>query len=431
MNTPPKLTFARADRDASDRPFEDDLLGGRDDLASNLSQFLTRLSRGGVIAIHAPWGAGKTWFGERWADSLRPQHRVVYIDAFSQDHIEDPFLLIAAEFSRVIESDKKSTFLKKAGEVASAVAPTALKASLHIAAKVALRGVDIGKEYEEIVKATEEKSEEFLQHWLERKLENFEKEKKSLAAFRKALEEVAADEQHPIVVFVDELDRCRPDFAVKLIERIKHFFDTPNVVFVLLLNRDQLERSVEGVYGATTEGDAYLSKFINFFFTLPEANTQSFIATQLNRFGIKNMGDFCESLSVLARYAALSLREIEKACALYAYANNRSRGALLAYFATLKIKRADLYGMMLSGDDTAYSRAHKWLGELANRHRLLLKNDWETSYLAELTTMHGALVDPNRKLERPFRIIGSEHLSSTSLPDYIMKTCREIDLPIF
>ena len=68
--------------------------------------------------------------------------------------------------------------------------------------------------------------------------------------------------EKPLVFIVDELDRCKPEFAIRLIERIKHFFDIPKVVFVLAINKSQLEESINSFYGFSSEAN-YLEKFID------------------------------------------------------------------------------------------------------------------------------------------------------------------------
>ncbi|WP_081764293.1 P-loop NTPase fold protein [Sphingobium sp. Ant17] len=67
--------------------------------------------------------------------------------------------------------------------------------------------------------------------------------------------------QAPIFVVVDELDRCRPDYAIALLESIKHLFDVPGVVFVIALHGRQLTASIEAVYGAKFDATAYLRRF--------------------------------------------------------------------------------------------------------------------------------------------------------------------------
>ncbi|MBJ6977682.1 P-loop NTPase fold protein, partial [Vibrio cholerae] len=69
----------------------------------------------------------------------------------------------------------------------------------------------------------------------------------SLQALQQALKSIA--EQKPIVLFIDELDRCRPNFSVLMLETIKHTFDVEGVQFVLITNTNQLKASINHCYG--------------------------------------------------------------------------------------------------------------------------------------------------------------------------------------
>ena len=81
--------------------------------------------------------------------------------------------------------------------------------------------------------------------------------------FKAQLAEITKKEKKPLVFIVDELDRCKPEFAIRLIERIKHFFDIPKVVFILAVNKNQLEESINNFYGFSSTAN-YLEKFIDF-----------------------------------------------------------------------------------------------------------------------------------------------------------------------
>ena len=54
---------------------------------------------------------------------------------------------------------------------------------------------------------------------------------------------------HRLLIFIDELDRCRPTFAIETLEVVKHFFNVPNVVFVFSLDMNQLQKSIKTIYG--------------------------------------------------------------------------------------------------------------------------------------------------------------------------------------
>jgi predicted KAP-like P-loop ATPase len=66
-----------------------------------------------------------------------------------------------------------------------------------------------------------------------------------------------------LIIFIDELDRCRPDYAVQVLECIKHFCSVPHVVFVVAIDRDTLNAAVQAVYGAISI-DGYLRKFFDY-----------------------------------------------------------------------------------------------------------------------------------------------------------------------
>ena len=86
---------------------------------------------------------------------------------------------------------------------------------------------------------------------------------------------VVAETKRPMVFIIDELDRCRPTFAIELLERVKHIFDVPNLVFVFGVNRDELCKSLQSVYGAI-DSDVYLRRFFDMEFTLPEVDSGEF-----------------------------------------------------------------------------------------------------------------------------------------------------------
>ena len=75
------------------------------------------------------------------------------------------------------------------------------------------------------------------------------------------------DSSKPLLFFIDELDRCRPTFAIEMLERIKHLFDVKNMVFVLSIDKKQLEAITAAVYGERIDASEYLRRFIDLVFT--------------------------------------------------------------------------------------------------------------------------------------------------------------------
>lgn len=73
-----------------------------------------------------------------------------------------------------------------------------------------------------------------------------------------------------LVIFIDELDRCRPTFAIEMLERIKHYFDDDRIIFIASINREQLIHSISKYYGMYFDSTGYLDKFFDWNIYLPE-----------------------------------------------------------------------------------------------------------------------------------------------------------------
>jgi hypothetical protein len=111
-------------------------------------------------------------------------------------------------------------------------------------------------------------------------IDEYTEQKKSLADFKDTLTEYVADntkEGKPVVFFIDELDRCNPHFAVQVLERVKHLFDIPNMIFVLIINKEQLKHAVCGYYGSENiNAENYLRRIIDVEYQLPEVDKEKY-----------------------------------------------------------------------------------------------------------------------------------------------------------
>jgi hypothetical protein len=183
------------------------------------------------------------------------------------------------------------------------------------------------------------------------------------------------EQKKPVVIFIDELDRCSPDFAVRLIERIKHFFEVPNLVFVLLLNREQLEKAVKGRYGSEVDASAYLGKFVHFFLRLPKGrvNADNPIDNYIKSYCYQLIGryvdgqvnttkfdTFVNEMTLWATQFDMSLRDVEKAISLYMF-TNLSQVGLLAYMIALKLMKPDVFYGILKEDPQAHQTQIEWI----------------------------------------------------------------------
>ena len=172
-----------------------------------------------------------------------------------------------------------------------------------------------------------------------------------------------------LVIVIDELDRCRPDFALSMLEILKHLFHVPNGHFVLGVNLTALEHSVRARYGTGLDAGRYLKKFYNLIFELTDSNLENspydqkirYAEKVFNDVGMKiKLGQYSPSdqsplaLRIIAIFEKesftnrLSFRDINQICANAAITrfnyNNVSDGlCLIALLLILKTTNRSLY----------------------------------------------------------------------------------------
>ena len=134
-------------------------------------------------------------------------------------------------------------------------------------------------------------------------------------AFTSALSEAAKNwsEQHPVVIMVDELDRCSPEYAVEMLQLLEHIFYAENVVFVVSVNRAELAHSVKGFYGEGFDADGYLERFFDDVFGLPASNSAQYIRSHLGAVIEKAPTIETDRALPFLVFSDLSLREIDRA----------------------------------------------------------------------------------------------------------------------
>ncbi|MDD2979787.1 MAG: P-loop NTPase fold protein [Hespellia sp.] len=89
------------------------------------------------------------------------------------------------------------------------------------------------------------------------------------ATVKELFDELLVEKAEKLVIFIDELDRCRPSFAIEMLERIKHYFDDDRVVFVVATNKEQLAHTVSKYYGNGFDTTTYLNKFFDLNVHMP------------------------------------------------------------------------------------------------------------------------------------------------------------------
>lgn len=236
-----------------------------------LTNIIQSFPYGFVLALNNKWGTGKTTFIKMWEQDLKNKNfQTVYFNAWENDFENNPLTALMGELktltTEATEPDFKRT-LKKASILTKNIAPVIAKA-------IADRYINTDAVKDAIVGVTQGLSEVF-----ENEVNEYEKKKKSICDFRLSLSKFIANtnEGKPLIFIIDELDRCRPNYAVSILEQIKHFFSVPNIVFILSIDKEQLGNAIQGVYGSDKiDSDEYLRRFIDIEFSIPEPEVDLF-----------------------------------------------------------------------------------------------------------------------------------------------------------
>lgn len=267
----------------------EDTIGRNDDLFYFV-RILSGLSSGSAVALNAAWGSGKTFFvkqtkmlidihnpnsdidieclNEEEITAIKdvynkhnlgaekyemPKMATVYYDAWKYDDTEDPLLsllyCIMNRFGKSVPNDKADV-IKKFAKQSISIFSSAARYVTGINVQEILETI---KNYAEACEDTvkEQKSNESL----EKRINSF-------------LNDVVLDDEEKFIVFIDELDRCNPQYAVKLLERVKHYFNHPKVIFVISYNKSELQHSIKTLYGSEFSADKYLERFFDYEFGL-------------------------------------------------------------------------------------------------------------------------------------------------------------------
>lgn len=295
-------------------PFRHDLLD-RKPTVEIYTELLERVDSPCVFALNAGWGAGKTTFIRFWAEYARSKNfNCAVFNSWESEHYTDPLLSLVFELTSshgTPKSKRRKGFQKVAGRLCEALASSAEGVTKSVAL-----GADIGPFFGRVG----------IQ---QARLASYREVRKAFLNFKKELTELSRELSEksgglPFVLFIDELDRCRPTHAIELLECAKHLFDVENLVFVLGINMHQLENSVRAVYGGDLDAGGYLRRILDHELKLPrkEPDRKKFILATCERLGIfraRNLQDIFENRiasDILADFLAtsnLEIRDIEQA----------------------------------------------------------------------------------------------------------------------
>jgi predicted KAP-like P-loop ATPase len=262
-----------------------------------IANFLTTDSR--VINLNGIYGSGKTEFIRRlYVELAKKGHPVVYIDVWESDFSNNPLAVICSELLQQIEF----VFNERAPSGKAKDKKQAVKTFNNLKAKLGtcLKYLEVGSLFtgepaiivgtaaaSKAVNTTPDlytktKPQEYIEVVQKNHIEAVQaiKDIKEYITYLSELIEIIYELNIPIVILIDELDRCRPTYAIEVLEVIKHFFETKGCTFLVATNTEVLEHSVKSVYGQTFDAKLYLRRFFDRKVSLPQASTLDYLATK-------------------------------------------------------------------------------------------------------------------------------------------------------
>jgi len=354
-----------------------------------------------VLNINADWGFGKTYFLNNIKLELENRnHQVVYFDAWKNDFSDKPLLGFISEINSALESfmsedssltdSVKDGFITRFKKLKEGAAPL----MLGFLAKQ-LVGSSYGQlqEYFDNEDNTEAEQEESNNKGKNKTLDDVAKTvssittktaelalkehittKDSIDKFKVNLKYLVdylnkeADKKLPLFILVDELDRCRPNYAIELLETIKHLFEVEGVYFIVATASHQLSHSINAIYGEKFESKRYLNRFFDQEYKLAIPKQYNF-CEYLWKKHIPDDSKFIPAIwdnyykqqdpksnlnvvlfNVIAEYTNAGLRDIEQAIKLLNAVNitseNRLYSSLIFFLILCKIRHPIFYTLV-------------------------------------------------------------------------------------
>lgn len=336
-------TFGMKFKDPKQATWEDDKLD-RKKYAEQLTELVKRMDKPFVMTLSAPWGSGKTFFLNAWRNEVAwdgeenaDKIPCVYFSAWEYDCVDDPLLAITGKIHQELQGKVKNDILAELDDLATTFLTKEMLCNgiFALGDKVLkyLTGGIIKKFFFSVNKELNKLPKYKLDEVIAEK-------KKFINIVRKLVEDCQKKfpegNKPPILIMIDELDRCRPDYVISLLERIKNLFEVDGIFFVLAIDREQLYSVVEHTFGMKQEEDerdnraVYLQKFINMDYKLPEVNiscdlqdyfsqifSKEIKLSNENKYTSYFVGDnrqpfIADCYKLLSFYKVKSLRELEQ-----------------------------------------------------------------------------------------------------------------------
>ena len=233
------------------------------------------------FAIDGKWGSGKSWVLDKLERRLqgignddevdlakiKGNFFVFHYNAWENDYCDEPLISILTTVAKKL--NELYTIENAAKNICKEVVGSALRFINETIEK--LTGVNIARTVKKIRSRQDAEPAAFDENNMIGKIiTEVRQQLKKLAGSQMSIS-ADGDEKFPLIFIVDELDRCLPQYAIKVLERVHHvFYDIPRCVMILSIDKNQLNHTVQNIFGAEVNKEAYLAKFIDFTVKLDE-----------------------------------------------------------------------------------------------------------------------------------------------------------------
>jgi predicted KAP-like P-loop ATPase len=314
--------------------FATDLLG-RQPFCKRLESFILTehhfVEGGLVISLNAPFGSGKTTFLNMWSGDIKTRRqaqpdlpRPVVVNAWESDYCGDPLIAIIAALSNALadttNSDAQPAQASALREAAKDIGWFAVGLANNFVNNAT--GIDVLSAAGLAEDKKEQRGEAVKSPT--NILDAYDQKREALSKLKTTLTEAFGGAEPKAIVFIDELDRCRPDYAISYLETIKHIFDIHGIVFVLSVDEQQLQSATSVLFGPTLVFKEYYIKFAHRSIQLPapgkedlkrltQAYAKQYLQKNAKRWCILPLNDHqTENISLLLGAFKLSPRQVQE-----------------------------------------------------------------------------------------------------------------------
>lgn len=367
-----------------------------------------------IIAFDADWGNGKTFLAkqfqmiinEKWdmlfnqrSDSefnniielnfkniIDDSYYAIYYNAWEYDNENDPIASFLYYLLKILKKKIQSESLNN-------VMTNFVK---NVIEKISFGWIKVSEEGEE--------------NTIEKVLSSVIETETIREEIKKLLNELREEKFNKLIIFIDELDRCRPTYALKIIEMIKHYLKMENILIVCMTDIKQLSNCIKSVYGNDYNSSMYLDKIFDYKFNLPCAkyDLKLYVNMKLNTY-VQDNYFFDMTCMEVIKYFNLSLRNVDKYLSyigkMFEITKNggnndfTSRGFVIylfmPYYVAALLFKQELHDNFMKGDLSQYIQFCKRdnvLHRVKQIYSISLKNEYDESKLFDYLTQDCTLM---------------------------------------